>query len=74
MYNVAITGTGVFTPSHIITNDELVAALGGLFVGLLKQLAQITTGLHLFLLKNQLMLHLGNAIVEKYFPSAISDL
>ena len=26
MYNVAITGTGLFTPSQIITNDELVAA------------------------------------------------
>ncbi|MGJ8623198.1 MAG: beta-ketoacyl-ACP synthase III [Yoonia sp.] len=26
MYNVAITGTGVFTPSQVITNDELVAA------------------------------------------------
>ena len=26
MYNVAITGTGVFTPTESITNDELVAA------------------------------------------------
>ncbi|KQI71465.1 3-oxoacyl-ACP synthase [Loktanella sp. 5RATIMAR09] len=26
MHNVAITGTGVFTPSQTITNDELVAA------------------------------------------------
>ena len=26
MYNVAITGTGVFTPSAIISNDELVVA------------------------------------------------
>ena len=26
MHQVAITGTGVFTPSQIITNDELVAA------------------------------------------------
>jgi beta-ketodecanoyl-[acyl-carrier-protein] synthase len=26
MHNVAITGTGVFTPSQVITNDELVAA------------------------------------------------
>ncbi|SFR33457.1 beta-ketodecanoyl-[acyl-carrier-protein] synthase [Yoonia tamlensis] len=26
MYRVAITGTGLFTPSQIITNDELVAA------------------------------------------------
>ncbi|WP_333714035.1 beta-ketoacyl-ACP synthase III [Yoonia sp.] len=26
MHHVAITGTGVFTPSQIITNDELVAA------------------------------------------------
>ena len=26
MHDVAITGTGVFTPSHVITNDELVAA------------------------------------------------
>jgi beta-ketodecanoyl-[acyl-carrier-protein] synthase len=26
MHKAAITGTGVFTPSHIITNDELVAA------------------------------------------------
>ncbi|WP_373635655.1 beta-ketoacyl-ACP synthase III [Yoonia sp. SS1-5] len=26
MHNVAITGTGVYTPSQIITNDELVAA------------------------------------------------
>ncbi|PJI92599.1 beta-ketodecanoyl-[acyl-carrier-protein] synthase [Yoonia maricola] len=26
MHNVAITGTGVFTPSEVITNDELVAA------------------------------------------------
>ncbi len=26
MHNVAITGTGVFTPSQIITNDELVVA------------------------------------------------
>ena len=26
MYNVAITGTGVFTPDSVITNDELVAA------------------------------------------------
>ncbi len=26
MHNVAITGTGVFTPSEIITNDELVTA------------------------------------------------
>ncbi|MCG3267831.1 beta-ketoacyl-ACP synthase III [Yoonia sp. I 8.24] len=26
MHNVAITGTGLFTPSEIITNDELVAA------------------------------------------------
>ena len=26
MHNVAITGTGVFTPSAVITNDELVAA------------------------------------------------
>ncbi len=26
MHNVAITGTGVFTPSQIITNDELVTA------------------------------------------------
>ncbi|PUB12157.1 beta-ketoacyl-ACP synthase III [Yoonia sediminilitoris] len=26
MYDVAITGTGVFTPSQIITNDELVVA------------------------------------------------
>ncbi len=26
MHDVAITGTGVFTPSQIITNDELVAA------------------------------------------------
>ncbi len=26
MHSVAITGTGVFTPSHIITNDELVVA------------------------------------------------
>ncbi len=26
MYSAAITGTGVFTPEHTITNDELVAA------------------------------------------------
>ena len=26
MHNVAITGTGVFTPSEVITNDELVAS------------------------------------------------
>lgn len=26
MYSAAITGTGVFTPEHVITNDELVAA------------------------------------------------
>ena len=26
MYNVALTGTGVFTPENTITNDELVAA------------------------------------------------
>ncbi len=26
MHNVAITGTGVFTPSQVITNDELVTA------------------------------------------------
>lgn len=26
MHNVAITGTGVFTPKHVITNDELVEA------------------------------------------------
>ena len=26
MHNVAITGTGVFTPTETITNDELVAA------------------------------------------------
>ncbi|KJZ19647.1 beta-ketoacyl-ACP synthase III [Loktanella sp. S4079] len=26
MYKVAITGTGLFTPSQVITNDELVAA------------------------------------------------
>ena len=26
MHSAAITGTGVFTPEHIITNDELVAA------------------------------------------------
>lgn len=26
MFNAAITGTGVFTPEHIITNDELVVA------------------------------------------------
>ncbi|MEL6683064.1 MAG: beta-ketoacyl-ACP synthase III [Pseudomonadota bacterium] len=26
MHNVAITGTGVFTPSQVITNDELVVA------------------------------------------------
>jgi len=26
MYSAAITGTGVFTPQHTITNDELVAA------------------------------------------------
>ncbi|MCO4842373.1 MAG: beta-ketoacyl-ACP synthase III [Yoonia sp.] len=26
MYNVAITGTGVFTPSEVITNDDLVAS------------------------------------------------
>ena len=26
MNNVAITGTGVFTPSEVITNDELVAS------------------------------------------------
>ena len=26
MFNAAITGTGVFTPEHTITNDELVAA------------------------------------------------
>ena len=26
MYSAAITGSGVFTPEHIITNDELVAA------------------------------------------------
>ena len=26
MHNVAITGTGVFTPSETITNDELVAS------------------------------------------------
>ncbi|MEY8096024.1 beta-ketoacyl-ACP synthase III [Falsihalocynthiibacter sp. S25ZX9] len=26
MYNVAITGTGVFTPENVITNDELVVA------------------------------------------------
>jgi beta-ketodecanoyl-[acyl-carrier-protein] synthase len=26
MYHVAITGTGVFTPSEVITNDELVTA------------------------------------------------
>ncbi|MEM8536476.1 MAG: beta-ketoacyl-ACP synthase III [Pseudomonadota bacterium] len=26
MHAVAITGTGVFTPEHVITNDELVAA------------------------------------------------
>ena len=26
MYDVAITGTGVFTPDEVITNDELVAA------------------------------------------------
>ncbi|SLN43580.1 beta-ketoacyl-ACP synthase III [Pseudooctadecabacter jejudonensis] len=26
MYSAAITGSGVFTPEHVITNDELVAA------------------------------------------------
>ncbi len=26
MYSAAIKGTGVFTPEHTITNDELVAA------------------------------------------------
>ena len=26
MFDVAITGTGVFTPSQVITNDELVVA------------------------------------------------
>ena len=26
MHKAAITGTGVFTPSQVITNDELVAA------------------------------------------------
>jgi beta-ketodecanoyl-[acyl-carrier-protein] synthase len=26
MYSVAITGSGVFTPEHSITNDELVVA------------------------------------------------
>jgi beta-ketodecanoyl-[acyl-carrier-protein] synthase len=26
MHSAAITGTGVFTPSEVITNDELVVA------------------------------------------------